>query len=118
MREQMDRPSTSGNLEDDILRAISGSARTDTKVSEDNRSEIVNEDRVYDISNGPRRLDTEGSYSRVIVSLSSGRTLHAHHVMLYDELKLTELRTLIDTISNQLGRSTMVLKSSGASIPM
>jgi hypothetical protein len=115
-RQQQDRPSTEERKEDETLRAHSGVGRTESNVLEDDDSEIIKDNQVQDVEDGLRESETERGHSRLIVSLLSGRTLHAHHVTLYDEIKLLEIKALLVEMSNHLSRGTIELESLGGSI--
>jgi hypothetical protein len=111
--QQQDRPSAEEGIEDETH---SGTGRTESNALEDSDSEIIEDSPVQAVKDGLRRSKTERGYSRLIVSLSSGRTLHAHHVTLYDEIKLLEIRALLVEMSSHLSRSTIELESLGGSI--
>jgi len=114
--QQQGRPSSGEKTEDEIPVSVSSTGRTEPNVLKDNDSEVVNEDQAHAVKDVLRRSNTEMAYSRLIVSLSSGRTLHVHHVTLYDEIKLFEARALLVEISNHLSGSTAELGPLGGSI--
>jgi hypothetical protein len=113
---QQGHPSAEEKTEDENLGAISITGRVETNVLEDGDSEVIKDNQFQAEKDGSRISKIERGYPCLIVGLSSGRTLHAHHVTLYDETKLLELRALLVEMSGHLNRSTIELESPGGSI--
>jgi hypothetical protein len=82
---QQGHPSAEEKTEDENLGAISITGRVETNVLEDGDSEVIKDNQFQAAKDGSRISKIERGYPRLIVSLSSGRTLDAHHVTLYDE---------------------------------
>jgi hypothetical protein len=114
--QQQGRLSAEEKIGDEDLGAIFGTGRAETNVLEDGDSEVIKDNQLQAVKNELRTSKIERRYPHLIVSLSAGRTLHAHHVTLYDEIKLLEVRALLVEISSHLSGSTINLDSLGGSI--